>query len=176
MADNTSGRGKKQTLLGSVLTVAVILLLGGARLLDGGGMPGSGIAPETNAGDQGGSIAAQASQAGVNSTLETLLEEAQSADWLEDARETEYSFRNERLLNQHYEKHGVEMGFATLEEYVEAANAVIQHPDALHKLEAEDNDDIYFLEATNEFVVVSTDGYIRTYFIADGGIDYFNRQ
>ena len=87
-----------------------------------------------------------------------------------------YSFRNERLLNQHYEKHGMEMGFASLEEYVEAANAVIHHPDALHKLEAEDNDDVYFLEATNEFVVVSTDGYIRTYFIADGGIDYFNRQ
>lgn len=176
MGDNTSGRGKKQTLLGSVLTVAVILLLGGARLLEGGGAPGLGSARETNAEDQGGSIAVQASQAGVDSTLETILEEAQSADWLEDGRETEYSFRNERLLNQHYEKHGMEMGFATLEEYVEAANAVIHHPDALHKLEAEDNDDIYFLEATNEFVVVSTDGYIRTYFIASGGIDYFNRQ
>lgn len=68
------------------------------------------------------------------------------------------------------------MGFATIEEYVAAANAVINHPDALHKQEAEDNDDVYFLEATNEFVVVSTDGYIRTYFIASGGIDYYNRQ
>ncbi|MDE6518011.1 MAG: hypothetical protein K2L18_09220, partial [Acetatifactor sp.] len=76
----------------------------------------------------------------------------------------------------HYEKHGIEMGFATIEDYVAAANAVINHPDVLHKLEAEDNDDVYFLEATNEFVVVSTDGYIRTYFIASGGIDYFNRQ
>ena len=53
---------------------------------------------------------------------------------------------------------------------------MINHPDALDKLEAEDNDDVYFLEATNEFVVVSTDGYIRTYFIASGGIDYYNRQ
>ena len=31
-------------------------------------------------------------------------------------------------------------------------------------------------EETNEFVVVSTDGYIRTYFNPSDGIDYFNRQ
>lgn len=107
---------------------------------------------------------------------ETILEEAQSASWAEDVPQLTYSFRNERLLNQHYEKHGIEMGFATIEEYVAAANAVINHPDVLHKQEAEDNDDVYFLEATNEFVVVSTDGFIRTYFIASGGIDYYNRQ
>lgn len=105
-----------------------------------------------------------------------ILEGTQSAQWSEAPQAQLYSFRNERLLNQHYEKHGIEMGFATIEEYVAAANAVINHPDVLHKQEAEDNDDVYFLEATNEFVVVSTDGYIRTYFIASGGIDYYNRQ
>lgn len=105
-----------------------------------------------------------------------ILEGTQSAQWSEAPQAQLYTFRNERLLNQHYEKHGIEMGFATIEEYVAAANAVINHPDVLHKQEAEDNDDVYFLEATNEFVVVSTDGYIRTYFIASGGIDYYNRQ
>ena len=40
----------------------------------------------------------------------------------------------------------------------------------------EDGDYIYYLESTNEFVVVSTDGYIRTYFKPTDGIDYFNRQ
>lgn len=109
-------------------------------------------------------------------SAETILEEAQSAQWADAPQVQLYTFRNDRLLNQHYEKHGIEMGFATIEEYVAAANAVIYHPDALHKQEAEDNDDVYFLEATNEFVVVSTDGYIRTYFIASGGIDYYNRQ
>ena len=115
-------------------------------------------------------------QENVPDTVESILENAQSANWTEDVPQLTYSFRNDRLLNQHYEKHGIEMGFATIEEYVAAANAVINHPDVLHKLEAEDNDDVYFLEATNEFVVVSTDGYIRTYFIASGGIDYYNRQ
>lgn len=112
----------------------------------------------------------------VPESVDVILEGAQSAEWADIPPEQIYSFRNERLLNQHYEKHGIEMGFDTIEEYVAAANAVINHPDVLHKQEAEDNDDVYFLEATSEFVVVSTDGYIRTYFIASGGIDYYNRQ
>lgn len=87
-----------------------------------------------------------------------------------------YTFRSEKLLLSHYEKHGIEMGFDSAKAYEAAANQVIQNPDVLHKLEAEDGDDVYYLEATNEFVVVSTDGYIRTYFNPDSGIDYFNRQ
>lgn len=89
---------------------------------------------------------------------------------------TDYGFRNKKLRDSHYEKHGIEMGFETVEDYILAANMVISNPDSLHKLEAEDNDHIYFLEETNEFVVLSQDGYIRTYYIASGGIDYFNRQ
>lgn len=89
---------------------------------------------------------------------------------------TDYGFRNKKLRDSHYEKHGIEMGFETVEDYILAANMVISNPDSLHKLEAEDNDHIYFLEETNEFVVLSQDGYIRTYYIANGGIDYFNRQ
>ena len=89
---------------------------------------------------------------------------------------TIYTFRSEKLLLDHYKKHGIDMGFDSAEAYEAAANEVIHNPDALHKLEAEDGDDIYYLEATNEFVVVSTDGYIRTYFNPDKGIDYYNRQ
>lgn len=39
---------------------------------------------------------------------------------------------------------------------------------------AEDGDDLYFLESTGEFVVVSPAGYIRTYYLTDR--DYFDRQ
>ena len=86
------------------------------------------------------------------------------------------SFRSEYLLNQHYEKHGIDMGFASAEEYEAAACRVIANPETLHKLEAEDGDDVYYLESTNEFVVVSKDGYIRTYFLPADGIKYYNRQ
>ena len=66
------------------------------------------------------------------------------------------------------------MGYASAEDYLAGANAVVSNPKSLHKTEAEDGDDVYYLESTGEFVVVSRDGYIRTYYIADK--DYFDRQ
>lgn len=86
------------------------------------------------------------------------------------------TFRTPELLNDHYEKHGIDMGFATAEEYEAAACKVVQNSESLHKTEAEDGDDVYYLETTNEFVVISTDGYIRTYFCPEDGLEYFNRQ
>lgn len=85
-------------------------------------------------------------------------------------------FRTKEYLQEHFEKHGMEMGYDSAEEYLAAANRVISNEDALHKIEAEDGDDIYYLEATNEFVVVSTDGYIRTYFHPEDGIEYYYKQ
>lgn len=90
--------------------------------------------------------------------------------------EITYTFRNDSTLRQHFEKHGAEFSYVSEQEYVEGANSVIVSPDALHKTEAEDGDDVYYLEETNEFVVVSTDGYIRTYFKPTRGIDYFYAQ
>ncbi|MBQ3037359.1 MAG: hypothetical protein IJD31_10595 [Lachnospiraceae bacterium] len=95
---------------------------------------------------------------------------------VEEVTVAEVTFRNQKLLDQHYDKHGIEMGFASAEEYELAAYKVIIHPDTLHKIEAEDGDDVYYREETNEFVVVSQDGYIRTYFNPSAGIDYYNRQ
>lgn len=88
----------------------------------------------------------------------------------------EYYFRNDDLLEQHFEKHGMEMGFESMEAYEAAASAVVYHPDVLTKTEAEDGDYVYYVEETNEFVIISPDGYIRTYFNPSAGIDYFNRQ
>ncbi|MEE1009378.1 MAG: zinc-ribbon domain containing protein [Agathobacter sp.] len=88
----------------------------------------------------------------------------------------EYSFRNEDLLNQHYEKHGKEMGYDSPEAYEEGAVAVINNTQAMKKQENEDNDDVYYVKDTNELVIVSTDGYIRTYFNPSDGIEYFERQ
>lgn len=93
-----------------------------------------------------------------------------------DAQYIEYRFRNNKLLQQHYEKHGIEMGFADAESYEQAACDAANNPDALHKLEAEDGDDVYYVEATYEFVIISKDGYIRTYFLPNGGKSYFDRQ
>lgn len=87
-----------------------------------------------------------------------------------------YSFRRAENLQDHFEKHGAEFGYATADEYLAGANRVVASPEALYKLEAEDGDDVYYLESTNEFVIVSTDGYLRTYFKPDDGKAYFDRQ
>ena len=94
----------------------------------------------------------------------------------EQYNEKHYTFRKDEYLQEHYWKHGIAMGFNSAQDYLDAANTVINNPNSLHKLEKEDGDDVYFLESTNEFVIVSPVGYVRTYFIPDDGIDYFNRQ
>lgn len=88
----------------------------------------------------------------------------------------EYTFRNETYLTQHFQKHCGEFDYETAEEYLVGANRVINDPNALTKTEKEDGDFVFYLESTNEFVILSTDGYIRTYFRPTDGLDYFNRQ
>ncbi len=98
------------------------------------------------------------------------------SDVISETTQSDHTFRNEKLLNDHFAKHNEDFDYETVEEYVQGANRVISNPDSLHKTEAEDGDDVYYLEETNEFVVVSTDGYIRTYFKPTRGIDYYNSQ
>lgn len=114
----------------------------------------------------------QASAEPPQETPETDAQAAQSSG----ISTPQYKFRNSNLLNEHFEKHGKEMGFATAEDYQAAASAVVTNANALHKLEAEDGDDVYYIESSNDFVIVSTDGYIRTYFRPNSGIEYYNRQ
>lgn len=98
----------------------------------------------------------------------TLVSDAKGASY--------YTFRTDALLESHYEKHGIEMGFDSAAAYEAAANAVIANSEVLHKYESEDGDDVYYLADTNEFVVVSVDGYLRTYFEPSAGMAYYERQ
>lgn len=145
----SSNKNSLKKIIGSVLAV-LILLIGGALGID----------------FSGDSRPADNSSVIENDTNVVIEGQANEPDSL--------TFRNDSLLDSHYEKHGIEMGFDSAEEYLAAANAVVQNPDSLHRIEEEDGDDVYFLEDTGEFVVVSVDGYIRTYYYAD--LDYFNRQ
>lgn len=114
----------------------------------------------------------------TTTSAETVTEEVTEETSAEEVT-AEYKnvrFRNKKLLNSHYEKHGIEMGFSSAEEYEKAACAVVNAPDVLHKTEKEDGDDVYYLESTNEFVVVSKDGYLRTYFNPAKGKAYYDKQ
>ena len=52
---------------------------------------------------------------------------------------------------------------------------MILNEEALHKTQ-KDGDDVYYLEETNDLVVVSPQGYLRTYFRPEDGIKYYRRQ
>ncbi len=85
-------------------------------------------------------------------------------------------FRSPEKMIEHLSEHGKETACDSAEEYLIKANAVIQNPESQSKYETDegDNDKIYYLSQTGEIVFVSTDGYIRTYFVADD--EYFERQ
>ena len=91
-----------------------------------------------------------------------------------------YHFRSNKQLNEHFEKHGAEFDgdfdYQSAEDYEEGASDVINNDDALFKYEKEDGDGVYYIEATNEFVILSKDGYIRTYFRPTKGKKYFDKQ
>lgn len=91
---------------------------------------------------------------------------------VQNKKESSLTFRSNRLLMEHFLKHGAEFPYSSAAEYLRGANRVIKDQNALHKAEAEDGDDVYYLAAANEIVFVSTDGYIRTYFKPNDGIDY----
>lgn len=125
------------------------------------------------------------SETSTESEKETVIAEQQLDESLKEngnysssfgESEITYSFRKKSNLIQHFEKHGNEFPYATAEDYLIGANKVIQNPDALTKTEKEDGDYVFYVESTNEFVVLSTDGYIRTYFKPAAGIEYYNRQ
>ncbi|MBQ6293555.1 MAG: hypothetical protein IJK77_06775 [Lachnospiraceae bacterium] len=91
----------------------------------------------------------------------------------------EYKFRNKDRLDEHYEKHGIEMGFKNAEAYRKAASDIINSAGSegvLSKYKSDGSGDrCFYVEATKEFVVLSNDGYIRTYYICSG-IKYYNKQ
>lgn len=95
---------------------------------------------------------------------------------IEASNDLQYLFRSTDQLEEHFIKHGNEFGYETSLEYVMGANGVILSLDAMTKKEAEDGDMIYYLESTNEIVFLSSDGFIRTYFRPEDGIEYYNRQ
>lgn len=184
---------KKQiSVIGSfvvILIMAVSVFLGNGQPADGDGGTGArdgslAVFDTTGNAERDAEMPGNTEQ-GTDEleSMEQGTDELESAgrgtDGLESEAEpakADLKFRSKKLLNQHYEKHGVEMGFASAEEYEAAAAAVVANPNALHKTEQEDGDDVYYLEETNEFVIVSTDGYIRTYFLPSAGKKYYDRQ
>lgn len=101
-------------------------------------------------------------------------------DDFSDNTYVEYKFRTKKQLEQHFSKHGDEFkddfNYKSAKDYEKGASDVINNKSALHKTEKEDGDGVYYIEETNEFVILSTDGYIRTYFRPSSGKKYYDKQ
>ena len=156
---NNAKAGRKGLIVLILIILAVLILVFGC-----------------NRGEEPQEQAAETTTRTTEATVQTTEAAVQTEETTTQAAQVTYTFRYNDRLQDHYKKHGRDMGFASPEEYLAAANAVIANPDALTKTEKEDGDTVYYVEATNEFVVLSTDGYIRTYFCPDGGKKYFDRQ
>ena len=171
---------KINTLILSLIMVMAVFFTGCSMTYDnsqtsGTTNAGTTVAATTETTTTSSSSSSAAASDNTKSTGKTNSKQTTSAD-SKNTSSSNLTFRNENLLNSHYEKHGKDMGFSSAKEYEKAAAAVVANSSALHKKEAEDGDDVYYIESTNEFVIVSTDGYIRTYFNPDAGIAYYNRQ
>lgn len=149
----------------AVLMVGLMLMLTGCSSDDTSADSGSGQQV----------TASSSSSSNVQNNKEKGTQEQSEA---KDSKQKELKFRNKNLLDTHFEKHGKEMGFRSAKEYEKAAAAVVNNPKALHKKETDQdkNNTVYYVEKTNEFVVVSDDGFIRTYFNPSGGKKYYDKQ
>ena len=93
---------------------------------------------------------------------------------------TAAQFRSQDKLDEHYEKHVVqqkEFGTITKDEYLALAQQLVGNPGSsvLTKKDSEGNT-LFYDPDTNEFAVLSSDGYIRTFFKPSGGQSYYDRQ
>ena len=75
-------------------------------------------------------------------------------------------FASEQVFQKHYDKHLNEFGKISMQEYLEYANALADAPvsDDVVQLIRSDGSISKYCFSTNEFVVVTADGKIRTYF------------
>ena len=159
----------KLVATGIVIAIAVVLSCFGVRFGGKGSAGSSTASPSSSAVVQ---TMTSTSDTSSDSAAGSLCDAP--ASQVSAAKSGNLTFRYDDRLQEHFEKHGAELGYQSAEDYLAGANAVVANDAALHKNESEDGDDVYFLESTGELVVVSTKGYIRTYFSADR--DYFDRQ
>ena len=120
-------------------------------------------------------------QTEADTEQETVTEAASDEGYpVVDDSYVAYYFRTKSQLNEHFEKHGAEFDgdfdYKTAEDYEAGASDVINNDEALFKYEKDDGDGVYYIEDTNEFVILSKDGYIRTYFRPTKGKKYFDKQ
>ena len=87
-------------------------------------------------------------------------------------------FRTQHLLEEHFAKHGAEFGKITEDEYLRMAQQLRDAHPGKYILESRRSSGggAKFDTRNNAFVAFDADGTIRTFFVPNDGIRYFERQ
>lgn len=87
-------------------------------------------------------------------------------------------FRTLHLLDEHFDKHGQEFGNISREQYLHMAQQLRDTHPGKYVLEAKrpDGGGAKFDKRYGWFVAYDADGTLRTFFIPNDGIRYFERQ
>ena len=127
----------------TLLIIVLSLMLAVMPVLSGCGKKSADAQEETTASLPTEAAETQQTTTTTQTTTATQETATQETTWTTTAAQTpraDYQFRKYSMLESHYYKHGIDMGFDSPEEYLAAANAVIANPDALTKTEKEDGD------------------------------------
>lgn len=87
-------------------------------------------------------------------------------------------FRTQHLLEEHFAKHGREFGPITQEQYLHMAQQLRDSRPGKNVLEARRSDGggAKFDKRYGWFVAYDADGTLRTFFVPNEGLRYFERQ
>jgi pyocin large subunit-like protein len=87
-------------------------------------------------------------------------------------------FRTQHMLEEHFAKHGRAFGAITQEQYLRAAQQLRDSRPGKNVLESRrpDGSGAKFDRRRGWFVEYDSDGTLRTFFIPNDGIRYFERQ
>ncbi|MBR0459033.1 MAG: hypothetical protein IJJ26_07335 [Victivallales bacterium] len=80
-------------------------------------------------------------------------------------------------LERHWDKHKAEFPeYHSAKEYGDAAVNLLANPPQGSLWKSSPDDRKFFFPPKKDFIVVTQDGYIKTYFRPNAGINYWNRQ
>lgn len=87
----------------------------------------------------------------------------------------EIRFETSESMRKHYMKHSKEYGDISIESYLSLANELANAPasDDVEKIARSDGSTAIYRFSTNDFLVVTKDGSIRTFFKPKSGKEYW---
>ena len=90
----------------------------------------------------------------------------------------EVRFETPEKMQKHYDKHIDKYGNISISEYIALANELVNAKDTddIERLVRSDESTAIYRFSTNDFLVITKDGYIRTFFKPDDGEAYWREE